>query len=137
MLTDEPFAQTRELADAQATIEQLRAQIAELQKRCETQNTDRAPAVQYSTAQELELYRRAERTERVAKERAEQVYRKVNSALSDATDKVDEAFDQLGDLTNRVSGQLTQLQDAVKESRQALADASSSLCTIRPGKDGI
>lgn len=132
---EQAYVQSRELSDALSIIEQLKSQVAELQKRYDALSAEKAPTIQYSTSQELEVYRRAERTERVAKERAEQVYRQVNGALADATVKVDEAFAQLGELTNRVNGQLTQLQEAVKGSRQALEDASSTLYTIRPGTD--
>lgn len=83
--------------------------------------------------QELEAYRRAERTERVARERAEQVYRQANGALADATAKVDEATSQISQVTDKVSAQLEQLQMAVASSKQALADAAATLYTIRPG----
>ena len=91
-----------------------------------------ARAAQVSHEQELEAYRRAERTERVARERAEQIYRKANGALADATVKVDDAFAQIGDLSDKVSAQLAQLQEAVRGSKQALSDASATLYTIRP-----
>jgi small-conductance mechanosensitive channel len=95
-----------------------------------------AKAAQVSHEQELEAYRRAERTERIARERAEQIYRKANGALADATVKVDEAFAQIGDLSDKVSAQLAQLQSAVSCSKQALSDASVTLYTIRPdGED--
>lgn len=125
----------QQLADALAENEQLKAQLADLQRRFDALEAEKAPTIQYSTTQELEVYRRAERTERVAKERAEQVYHQVNGALADATVKVEDAFAQLGDLTDRVSAQLAQLQDAVADSRQALADASTTLYSIRPTGD--
>ncbi len=125
----------RQLADVLAANDQLKAQLAELQRRFDALESEKVPTIQYSTTQELEVYRRAERTERVAKERAEQVYHQVNGALADATVKVDEAFAQLGDLTDRLSTQLAQLQDAVTGSRQALADAATTLYTIRPTGD--
>jgi hypothetical protein len=96
---------------------------------------EKVPTIQYSTSQELEVYRRAERIERVAKERAEQVYHQVNGALADATIKVDSAFAQLGDLTAQLSSQLAQLEDAVTGSREALAEATEVLYTIRPTGD--
>lgn len=82
--------------------------------------------------QELEAYRRAERLERIARERAGQVYHQANGALADATVKLDDAFGQLGTLTDQVSAQLRQLQQAVEGSKQALADASATLYAIRP-----
>ena len=123
---------SQELASAQETIRQLRAQLAELQARCDALENEKPTTVQYSTTQELEVYRRAERTEREARERAEQVYHQVNGALADATMKVDTAFVQISDLTDRVTTQLAELQEAVTGSRQALADAAATLYTIRP-----
>lgn len=82
--------------------------------------------------QELEAYRRAERLERIARERAGQVYNQANGALADAAVKLDEAFGQLGALTDQVNAQLLLLQQAVNGSKQALADASATLYSIRP-----
>lgn len=92
-------------------------------------------AAKCQVEQELEAYRRAERTERVARERAEQVYHQVNGVLADATVKVDEASGQLGDVTGKVSAQLSLLQQAVENSRKALADAAATLYAIRPGME--
>ena len=153
-----------QLAAAQETNDQLQAQIAELEERCnlmgqqtsqitcgvtnphlenrcrelerqleEVRATPAAP--QYHASQELELYRRAERTEREARERAELVYRQTHGALADATVKVDEAFGQIGDMADKVNEQLMQLQQAVTVSRQALADAAASLYHVNPGLD--
>ena len=155
----------QQLAAAQEINDQLQAQIAELEERCgvmgeqdmelseEAKPTDlaaycqdlerqleearssSAAASQYHFTQELEAYRRAERAEREAKERAEVVYRQANGALADATVKVDEAFFQIGELADKVSEQLMQLQQAVTVSRQALSDATASLYHIAPGSE--
>lgn len=150
------------LAAAQEINDQLQAQVAELEERCglmseqnlaepeeaapqanpleerclelERQLEDfKANASQYHFAQELEAYRRAERTEREARERAEVVYRQANGALAEATVKVDEAFVQIGDMADKLNEQLLMLQQAVTVSRQALSDASASLYSIVPG----
>ena len=85
--------------------------------------------------EELEAYRRAERTERLARERAEQLYRQANGALADATVKVDDAATQIGELTDRVMTQLGELQTAVTNSKQALRDAAATMYTIRPSTE--
>ena len=85
--------------------------------------------------EELESYRRAERTERLARQRAEQLYAQANGALGDATAKVDEAASQIGQLSDRVITQLTELQNAVFGSKQALRDAAATMYTIRPTTD--
>ena len=119
-----------ELAAAVAENEDLKTQIAALQSRlAEIASTPAAPT---STDRELEAYRRAERTERVARERAELVYHQVNGVLADASVKVDEAYGRIDGLTQQVTAQLQQLQEAVTASRQALSDAAATLYTIRP-----
>jgi len=121
---------SEELAAALAEIETLKAELAQLRQR--RGETETAPAAPSGTAQELEAYRRAERTERVARERAEQVYHQVNGVLSDAAVKVEEAYTRIDGLTQQVTAQLQQLQEAVTGSRQALSDAAATLYTIRP-----
>ena len=84
---------------------------------------------------ELEAYRRAERAERLARERAELLCRQANSALADATIKVDDAARQVSQMSDRVISQLTELQNAVAGSKQALRDAAATMYTIRPYVD--
>ena len=124
---------SRELADALAEIESLKAELVQL-RQCSTA-VETSPAAPSGTALELEAYRRAERTERVARERAEQVYHQVNGVLADASVKVDEAYTRIDGLTQQVTTQLAQLQEAVTGSRQALSDAAATLYTIRPTGD--
>jgi chromosome segregation ATPase len=123
-----------ETAYAQQTTSdpELQAKLAQLQQQYDALKAEKESS---GSARELEAYRRAERTERVARERAEQVYHQVNGVLADASGKVDIAATQLGELTDRVSAQLAQLQEAVTGSRQALADASATLYAIRPTGD--
>ena len=82
--------------------------------------------------EELEAYRRAERTERLARARAEKIYRQAGTALTSAASQVDEAFSQIGELTGLVKQQLDNLQGAVTSSRQALTEAADTLSQIRP-----
>lgn len=91
--------------------------------------------VQYRMEQELEFYRRAERIERQARERAEQVYRLSNGALADATAQVDEAAASIGELADRVSEQLALLQNAVAGSKQSLRSAAATMYAIRTGEE--
>ena len=94
------------------------------------------PAAQETSlaSDELEAYRRAERTEREAKERAELVYYQANGVLSEATAKVDSISGEITEMADHVMSQLTQLQMLVSSSKVALQDASSLLSTIRPNK---
>lgn len=115
------------LGAAQAELEQLRAQL-------ETANQNQV-SFKSRMEEELEAYRRAERTERLARERAEQMYRQANGVLADATVKVDDAASLIGTLSDRVISQLTDLQNAVSGSKQALRDAAATMYTIRTGSD--
>jgi len=102
----------------------------------EAQKETSAPAETVSrlASEELEAYRRAERIEREAKERAELVYYQANGVLTEASAKVDAISADITDMADQVMQQLTQLQIAVSSSKQALQDASSIMGTIRPNK---
>lgn len=91
-----------------------------------------AAATPSSTAEELEAYRRAERTERIARERAELIYHQVNGVLADATAKVDDVSAEISTMADQVIAQLNQLQSAVSGSKQALQDAVSTMYAIKP-----
>ena len=142
------FLQTREapepVAPAQPdpVIVQQAARIRELFDRCqeleaqlEAMKAEKDQPSPASQTAELEAYRRAERVERKARERAEQVCHQVNGTLADATVRVDEAAALLSDITGKVTEQLTQLQTAVTASRQALTDAAASMYALQPGTE--
>lgn len=82
--------------------------------------------------QELEAYRRAERAERVAKERADQLYRKASDVLGEATSRVDIVSGRVGTLADQVIAQLEELKTAVGGSKLALQETAATLYTIRP-----
>lgn len=90
---------------------------------------------QSSVTRELEAYRRAERTERMARERAEQVYAQTNGVLADATAKVDQASVKIGEISDHVMSQLDLLRDAVNGSKEALSDAAAGMFRLKPKKD--
>ena len=119
----------------------LQSEIAEALAAAAQAEAGRSDALQQLKAQsshanaELEAYRRAERTERRAKERAQQLYQQANGALAEATVKVDEAAGQIGELTEQCISQLQQLQAAVAGSKAALKDAAATMYTIRPEGD--
>ena len=122
-LIEQQAARIRELFDLCKAQEEI---IAQLTKRLET-----APAAGNAEA-ELEAYRRAERAERTAQERADQITSQVNAALADATVKVDEAAAMGSRMADHVSCQLAEFQSAVTGSKQALQDAAATLYAIRP-----
>ena len=129
-------------------IEQQAARIRELFDRCKEQDAqleklqadlDQALQQQISyksrVEEELEAYRRAERIERMARERAEQMYNQANAILADATIKVDETAALIGQMSDKVMGELSELQNTVSSSKQALRDAATAMYSIRPNTE--
>lgn len=125
-----------QLEDSQAAREELETRCAALeQQQAESKPAPVAePAPAPAISEELETYRRAERIEREARERAELVYFQANGVLTEASAKVDGISAEITDIADQVMSQLTQLQMAVSSSKQALQDAASIMNTIRPNK---
>ncbi len=131
-------------AEKQSLEEQVAALQAELDRTREalrqTQADREAEKCRFGAAQsrqelELEAYRRAERAERMARERADQVYRQTNGVLADATVKVEEAAGQIAGISDHVMSQLDLLRSAVDGSKQALADAAAGLYSLKPKEE--
>ena len=118
---------TVEYAHLQEENQNLAAQVEELTKRLEE-------AEQFTPLadEELEAYRRAEKAERTARERARQIYCQATGALSDATAQVDDAAEHFKILSQRISEQLSELQATVDRSKNALQGAAATMYTIRP-----
>lgn len=136
---DKLNARIAELEEAAAPAPEL----TQLEERCRQLEQERDEALEalalaqqeaqkVQVGDELEAYRRAERTERMAQERAERVYYRVNGVLADATVTVDAAAGQLGQLSDAVLGQLNQLQEAIVNSKKALEQASETMYALRP-----
>ena len=134
----EQAARIRELFDRckelEQEVESLKAENTKLTSQMDADKNQQS-SYQIRVEEELEAYRRAERTERFARERAENLYRQANGALADATAKVDEAANEVGQVTDRVIAQLAELQDVVSGSKQALREAAATMYTIRPTLD--
>lgn len=81
---------------------------------------------------ELEAYRRAERAERLANERAELIYHRANAVLSEACSQVDDVTGRIGDMSDEILVKLQQLQQAVTDSKQSLKEAAAVLQSLRP-----
>lgn len=83
---------------------------------------------------ELEAYRRAERTERIARERAEQVYSETGAVLTQASSRIEAALRQMTGISQQVTGQLDTLQTAIDSSRLALQDAAQTIDKLKPSR---
>lgn len=135
-LQAECAALTTRLEESEAAKVDLETKCAALEQQASespARNTGEAPSA-VPVSEELEAYRRAERIEREARERAELVYFQANGVLTEATGKVDGIAAEITDMADHVMSQLTQLQMAVSSSKQALQDAASIMGTIRPNK---
>lgn len=110
----------------------LRLQLAQAQEKCAGLEARLQNNTSANVEKELEAYRRAERIERLARERADQLYRQTNGVLADASVKVDQVASDIGGIADQVLSQLQVLQQAVTGSKQALKDAADVMYTLRP-----
>lgn len=127
----------RQQLERQTNAAEVSEKLAQLEEKCATLEAERDAALagqpmQNPTEAELEAYRRAERTERNAKDRAEQIYLQATATLADATALVDESAVQLGAIADSVKEQLSALQSAIENSKASLQDAAASMAAIRP-----
>ena len=110
----------------------LRLQLAQAQEKCAGLEARLQNNTSANVEKELEAYRRAERLARLARERADQLYRQTNGVLADASLKVDQVASDIGGIADQVLSQLQVLQQAVTGSKQALKDAADVMYTLRP-----
>ena len=103
-----------------AQLEAANARIAELEAKL--------AAIPEKTGDELEAYRRAERAERMAKERAQQLTEQMHGVLADATCRMENISDGISEAVDALTAKLA----ASKEEMQSAVDA---LRAIRPQED--
>ena len=119
-------------AKAAPASAELQAQLTAASEKCaqlEAQLTNAA-----TTEQELEAYRRAERAERIAQERAQQIRTQANAVLADATVKAEAASQQIAALADQANQQLMAYQAAVTDTQNLFQDVVASLAAIKPGE---
>ena len=128
-LADAPAAPVCDSSEAAS----LRSQLSLALEKCANLEVQlQAKTAAANVEKELEAYRRAERIERLARERADQLYRQTNGVLADASLKVDQVAADIGGIADQVVAQLQMLQQAVSGSKQALQDAADVMYTLRP-----
>lgn len=109
---------------AEARIQELEAKLSGMES---------VPAEGMScTEQELEAYRRAERTERQANERAKMVYEQANAVLAEATAQAESASAHIGAIADQVTEQLKEYQQSVQSTKETFQQAVATLYAIRP-----
>lgn len=107
-------------SELQAQLDAALARCAELEAQLEAANTPKDT--------ELEAYRRAERAERKAQDRAAQIYAQANAALADATLKVESVSQQMNEIAENISAKL-------ETSKQELQAAVDAMYAIRPEEE--
>ena len=110
-----------QLQNAREELRQLKATPATAQVQPMAQETTPSDT-------ELEAYRRAERAERKAQERAAQIYAQANAVLADATGKVESVSDELSELIAQVAAKL-------QVSKEGLRKAVDAMYAIRPEEE--
>ena len=120
-------AQGKGNSELLARLEAAEARCAQLEAQLATETA--------AAEEELEAYRRAERAERLARDRAQQIYTQANAVLADVTCKADTASEQISAIAQQVSQQMLQYQQAVTDTKDALREAVASLGAIRPEEE--
>ncbi len=115
--------------ELQARLEAAEARIKELEA---GQDTIVATEPVNCTEQELEAYRRAERTERQARERAQQIYDQANAVLAEATVKAEQVSAQIGIVADQMGEQLKAYQQSIQGTKATFHEVVATLYAIRP-----
>lgn len=118
----------KELSAAQAENAALRQRVAQLEQ--QAGQTGTAP-----TESELEAYRRAERVERTARERASQLSRQAAQTLDQAGSQVEDAAGQIAQLSAQLTEQLERLQGAMDAGRRTVREAVGAVQSLAEGQD--
>ena len=115
------------LAKADGTAnEALLAKLEAAEKRCAELESKLGQVAVVDN--ELEAYRRAERAERLARDRANQIYAQANALLAEATSKIETTSDSF----SAISAQLAQ---QLEKSKAELQEAVAAMYAIRPTEE--
>lgn len=113
----------------QMQLEAAQARCAELEMLLASQEIQ---GCEPKTDDELEAYRRAERTERQARERAAQIYAQASAVLAEASEKADAASAMVAEISEKTVAQLQVYESCVNDAKAALQEAVAVMYTIRP-----
>lgn len=116
-------SENKDLSDKAAKLE---AQLATV-----TAERDSAlaakPQFTQSMEEELAAYRRAERVERQATERANALYRNVRTALQDTVSKAEQTVTNLDSISGQFNAQLNTLRNSLADSKSSLDQSMYTL----------
>ena len=111
----------------------LTAKVAQLETQLVAVTAERdaaanaKPVMSAYVEDELAAYRRAERVERMATERANDLYRKLHVALQNTAAQTDQAANNLDVISSQVSAQLSALRDSLFDSKSYLEQSLGTL----------
>lgn len=125
----------KDLSAAQLENAALRRRVAELEKQLADRGAAAPAAAAAPSESELEAYRRAERVERVARERAKQLTRQAAQALDQAGTQTEEAAAQIAQVSSQLSEQLARLQEAMDSGRRTLRQTVDTVQTLADGDE--
>ena len=111
---------------------ELQAKLDAALEKCARLEAQLANSNVANTEQELEAYRRAERAERIAQERAQQICTQANAILADTAAKAETAVARIAELAAQANTQLQAYQDAVTGTQAVFQEAVDSLYAIKP-----
>ena len=100
-------------------------------ERCAQLEAQLAQANTCGSEQELEAYRRAERAERIAQERAQQICTQANAVLAEASSKAAAATARIAQLADETNAQLQAYRDAVSGTQAVFQEAVDALGAIK------
>ena len=119
----------QELVTLRSENEDLKARISELEASLAASAVSQAPEKSLAE-QELEAYRRAERAERIANEKADLIYHRANTILTETSGKIDGTSGELSDLADKINAQLQQMQYTINASKLAVKNAVDTLHSL-------
>ncbi len=111
---------------------ELQAKLDAALEKCARLEAQLAEVNVSATEQELEAYRRAERTERIAQERAQQICTQANAILADTTAKAEAATTRIAELAIQANSQLQAYQEAISGTQAVFQEAVDALYAIKP-----
>lgn len=123
--------------ELQAQLNAANAACAQLEQDLEAARTA-APVAAVSenlAAQELAAYRRAERAERKARERARDMATQANGVLYDATARIDEDAVEISGMIDQLAEQFDRLRERMIASKSTLKDAVTAMHAIPTEED--
>ena len=112
--------------------DRLQAKLDAALTKCAELEAQLAKTATLPASQELEAYRRAEQAERLAMERAQQIYTQANAILADTTAKAEAASVRIAELAQQANAQMQAYQDAIAGSQELFRDAVDALGAVKP-----